>query len=101
MPANGYTCCLRLCLFSCTSSPASCRDKGRGRVDVGVLCLSSSSIRNSAGHPVTPAESLCHKDKHKAPTPPLIRPLSLQDGERMLSDYCRIRPTNINRTESG
>ena len=27
-----------------------------------------------------PNESYCHQDKHKAPTPPHIRPLSLQDG---------------------
>ncbi len=28
----------------------------------------------------TPGESRCHQDKHKAPTLPPIRPLSLQDG---------------------
>ncbi len=56
-----------------------CRDKGRGRVDEGALCLSgagwSGQVRDG-----TPAEARCHQDKHKASTLPHIRPLSLQDG---------------------
>ncbi len=59
------------------ASPSSCRDKGRGRVYEGALCLSwwegdHQASRNSG-------ESCCHQDKHKAPTHPRIRPLSLQD----------------------
>src|SRR5713101_2787314 len=60
--------------------PASCRDKGRGGVDEGALCLSwlgcdLGALRNPKG-------SRCHQDKHKAPTLPHIRPLSLQDPFR-------------------
>src|SRR5581483_10799115 len=57
---------------------ASCRDKGRGRVDVGALCLSSWDSHPPTGHHVIPTESRCEKDKHKAPSHPRIHPLSLQ-----------------------
>ena len=44
------------------------------------LCLSSlDSIVLWESH-VTPTASHYHEDKHKAPTLPLIHPLSLQDG---------------------
>jgi hypothetical protein len=56
----------------------SCRDKGRGGVDAGALCLSSLGCNPSASR--KPNESGCHEDKHKAPTHLRIRPLSLQDG---------------------
>jgi hypothetical protein len=56
----------------------SCRDNGRGGVDVGALCLSSSGGQHCASR--NPNESRCHEDKHKAPTLLRIRPLSLQDG---------------------
>src|SRR5581483_119421 len=47
--------------------------------DAGALCLSASSSRNPAAHHQIPEESCCHEDKHKAPTQPHIRPLSLQN----------------------
>ena len=67
------------------ASPPSCRDKGLGWVDVGVLdegalCLSSWVCDHLMGYHHTPGESRCDEDKHKAPTLPHIRPLSLQDG---------------------
>ncbi len=60
----------------------------------------------------TPGESCCHQDKHKAPTPPHIRPLSLQDGSGCFPSlphsvvkihqdagaHYRIRLSNIIRT---
>ena len=55
-----------------------CRDKGRGWVDEGALCLSSSECDPSASR--NPDESHCHEDKHKAPTHLRVHPLSLQDG---------------------
>ena len=61
----------------------SCRDSGRGWVDEGALCLSwwecdSSGFREAGWlHP--------NEDKHKAPTLPLILPLSLQDGSERFS----------------
>src|SRR5581483_5134588 len=61
--------------------PQFCRDKGRGRVEEGALCLSSSDSRHRARHHKIPTEASCHQDKHKAPAHPRIRPLSLQDGE--------------------
>ena len=63
---------------------ASCRDKGMRGGDVGALCLSSSQDDDSAKHHVMPLVSRCDEDKHKAPTRPLIRPLSLQDGSPSL-----------------
>jgi len=56
----------------------SCRDKGRGRVDAGALCLSSWEYDHHASR--NPNETSCHEDKHKAPTPLHVHPLSLQDG---------------------
>jgi hypothetical protein len=46
----------------------SCRDKGRGGVDEGALCLSSLGYDPFASQ--NPDESHCHEDKHKAPTLP-------------------------------
>jgi hypothetical protein len=60
------------------AAPASCRDKGKGRVDAGALCLSWLECDHQASR--NPGESRCHEDKHKAPTHPHIRPLSLQDA---------------------
>ena len=41
---------------------------------------------------VLPTESLSNEDKHKAPTPPRIRPLSLQDEDNPLSPllFCSV-----------
>src|SRR5579872_717257 len=64
--------------------PTSSRDKGWSGVDVGALCLSSSSSRHSARYYHTSRKSFCHEDKHKAPTPPRICPLSLLDGATSL-----------------
>ena len=55
-------------------------------MDAGALCLSSlgcgpSALRN-------PNASCGHQDRHKAPTLPRIRPLSLQQGRWGLD--CRI-----------
>src|SRR5579872_5710989 len=61
------------------SGPASSRDKGRGRVDEGALCLSSLDSRESNEASYNLGGITCRKDKHKAPTLPRIRPLSLQD----------------------
>src|SRR5579859_1882914 len=60
-----------------TSLP-SCRNRGRMRGRVGALCLSSSEcdpfpLRN-------PTESYDNKDKHKAPTLPLITPCPYRIG---------------------
>jgi hypothetical protein len=63
---------------SCEPPAPFCRDKGWGRVDEGALCLSSSGYDPSASR--NPTESSCHQDKHKAPTHPRLRPLSLQDA---------------------
>ena len=54
--------------------PASCRDKGRG----GACPRWGATLLL---HEI-PTGSRCHQDKHKAPTLPHIRPLSLQDGSR-------------------
>src|SRR6266851_2420104 len=60
--------------------------------DCQVLCLPfepclswhGSNALDSSSPPArsSPTESRCHQDKHKAPTLPLIRPLSLQDPMR-------------------
>src|SRR5712691_5551376 len=60
--------------------PRILQRQGRGWVDERALCLSSSNARNSLGHHQNPEESPCHEDKHKAPSRPRIRPLSLQDA---------------------
>ena len=64
------------------ASPPSCRDKGLGVgvLDEGALCLSSWVCDHLMGYHHTPGKSRCDEDKHKAPTLPHIRPLSLQDG---------------------
>ncbi len=49
-------------------------------MDVGALCLSSFESGDSTRRHHTPEKSHCHADKHKAPTRPCIRPLSLLDG---------------------
>ncbi len=36
-----------------------------------------------------PTGSRCRQDKHKAPTLPYIRPLSLQDGDRRIPEFGR------------
>ena len=45
-------------------------------MDEGALCLSSMGYDHGVLR--NPDESNCDEDKHKAPTHPLIRPLSLQ-----------------------
>ena len=60
------------------SSSSSCRDKGWGWVDAGAWCLSSLGMR-SCRHGVMARARPPTPDKHKAPTPPHIHPLSLQD----------------------
>jgi len=54
-------------------------------VDAGALCLSSSGYDHSASQ--NPCESHCEEDKHKAPTPLHIHPLSLQDGADTFYHY--------------
>src|SRR5216684_1890399 len=153
-----------------TTESGSCRDKGRGGVDEGALCLSSlgcdlfaprsphwsalppgqaqgphpaphpplvptgphsvvnihqDRVRHITGEvlaaqgPVgtrggvewmrgpcacprwgatfvlhaVPTGSRCHQDKHKAPTLPHIRPLSLQDGDRRIPEFGRSKPS--------
>ena len=49
-------------------------------MDEGAWCLSSSGC-DFLLHEV-PKGSRCHQDKHKAPTLPHIRPMSLQDPIR-------------------
>src|SRR5579872_6424396 len=44
---------------------------------------------------VLPTESLSNEDKHKAPTPPRIRPLSLQDEDNPSPHYYSVRLSNI------
>ena len=58
---------------------ASCRDRGRGGADVGALCLSCWPNESEAGGEAREADP--DEDRHKAPSHPSIRPLSLQDGE--------------------
>jgi len=86
--------------------PASCRDKGRGGVDEGALCLSSWRLPHLAGDPEHLTEAWGDQDKHKAPTHPHVRPLSLQvrqrfppvpggrtgqSGHNMLSCRCKLK----------
>src|SRR5579859_165723 len=59
------------------NAPASCRDRGKGGVDVGALCLSSCEGDPSALQ--NPTESYGNEDRHKAPALPHVRPLSLQN----------------------
>src|SRR5581483_2401439 len=55
----------------------------RGGGGRGGLVLVLVGERHPARHYEIPLESACHEDKHKAPTHPHIRPLSLQNrGER-------------------
>jgi hypothetical protein len=54
------------------------RNLKRGGEDVGALRLSLWGCDHFVSR--NPNESHCDEDKHKAPTPPHIRPLSLQDG---------------------
>ena len=56
----------------------SCRDRGKGWVDEGALCLSSLRADPLAARESN--ESCGEEDKHKAPSRPNICPLSLQDG---------------------
>jgi len=56
-------------------------------VDAGALCLSSVGDDPLASQ--NPDESCCHQDKHKAPTPPRIHPLSLQDGVTPITEFGR------------
>jgi len=56
---------------------ASCRDNGQGWADAGALCLSGAGWSGHAYHE-TPIGIALHEDKHKAPTPLHIHPLSLQ-----------------------
>jgi len=56
-----------------------CRDKGRGRVDAGALCLSSCGVHHPVGHHDTPTESYSNEDKHKTPTLPHIYLLPLMN----------------------
>src|SRR5215472_17322365 len=57
-----------------------CRVRGWGWVDVGVLCLSWWPYDS----PDYPRHEHPNEDRHKAPSLPLIHPLSLQDGEHRL-----------------
>ena len=61
-----------------STPPDSCRDRGKGGVDVGALCLSSFGSEPLALQ--NPGESCGEEDRHKAPALPRINPLSLQDG---------------------
>ncbi len=56
-----------------------CRDRGWSDGDEGALCLSWRGY--VARTYINPDKSLLHldADRHKAPTPHLIHPLSLQD----------------------
>src|SRR5229473_1197130 len=45
-----------------------------------------------------PTGSRCRQDKHKAPTLPYIRPLSLQDGDRRIPEFGRSKPSGRGRT---
>jgi hypothetical protein len=56
---------------------SSCRDRGWGGADAGTLCLSVSPSRTPWALAKRPTR-LAEPDRHKAPTPALIRPLSLQ-----------------------
>src|SRR6266849_4840633 len=54
--------------------PASCRDKGRGGVDEGALCLSwlgcdLGALRNPQGIALPPGQA---QGPHPAPHPPLV-----------------------------
>ena len=65
--------------------PVSCRDKGWMWSRVGALCLSWwhdawSGLREATRSPPH------HEDKHKAPSSPPLRPLSLQDAGRTFPD---------------
>ena len=75
---------------------ASCRDKGRGGVDEGALCLSWSECDHLASR--NPNASKSEEDKHKAPTLPHIRPLSLQDGDTRIPEFGREKPSGRGRT---
>src|SRR5713101_7389174 len=71
----------------------SCRDNGRGRVDEGALCLSSSwweGIHTNT-HCGNPTESPSHEDRHKAPSSTPHHPLSLQVTGATFSCYYSIR----------
>jgi len=60
-------------------------------VDEGALCLSSSECDHLASR--NPNESKSDQDKHKAPTLPHIRPLSLQDGDTRIPEFGRSKPS--------
>ncbi len=70
---------VRLIEWSNLSHPSvpTCRDRGKGRVDEGALCLSSSPPDSLVSG--NPRKSDGEQDRHKAPTHPPIHPLSLQD----------------------
>ena len=81
--------------MACTS----CRDRGRGGADVGALCLSSSGCNPHASQ--TPDESSGQQDRHKAPTHPLIHPLSLQERGRHIIDLGGQFPKSSDRNGIG
>jgi hypothetical protein len=54
-------------------------------VDAEALCLSSSEGDSFA--PQYPNKSCSDEDRHKAPTLPLIHPLSLQNREYTITDF--------------
>src|SRR6266446_9851653 len=64
--------------------------------DEGAWCLSSSECDHLASP--NPNESKSEEDKHQAPTLPLIRPLSLQDGDRRIPGFGRSKPSGRGRT---
>src|SRR5579872_5850505 len=68
--------------------PAPCRDKGWSGADAGALCLSSLDDDDPARSHITPTDSPSDEDKHKSPSPPYIRPLSLQDGGGRFPSLC-------------
>jgi len=63
--------------------PGSCRDKGRGGVDEGLVLVLVGVLHE------VPTGSRCHQDKHQAPTLLHIRPLSLQDGDTRITPFGR------------
>ena len=56
-------------------------------MQMGALCLSLLECDHYASR--NPGKSCCHEDKHKAPTLPLIRPLSLQDRAVRIAAFGR------------
>src|SRR5579859_3713282 len=79
------------------NATSSCRDRGRGGVDVGALCLSScgcylfaSGNLDESGGP--------DEDRHKAPTLPRIHSLSLQNRRCIKCSLHRSRTTALRMT---